>query len=67
VNGVGGDKMVVPKRKSQMIKQMMNNIKVMKRELSKEEKERVKGKERPIDEGEHKKRMKLLKQIGVLK
>ena len=59
--------MAVPKRKNQMIKQMMQNIKIMKRELSKEEKEKMERKNRPINEKEHQVRIQKLKEIGLIK
>lgn len=54
-------------RKKQMVKRMMENIKIMKRELSVEEKKKMEEQKQQVSAEEHQRRLKMLKEMGVLK
>lgn len=50
-----------------MVKRMMENIKIMKRELSIEEKKKMEEQKQQVSAEEHQRRLKMLKEMGVLK
>ena len=52
-------------RKKQMIKRMVENLRIKKRQWAEEEKESFKEKE--ITPEEHKKRLEYLKSLGIIK
>jgi len=59
--------MAIPSRKNQMIKQMIQSVKSIKRDRTLEDEKKIREKNKSIDEDEHKKRIDMLKNMGLLK
>ncbi len=59
--------MAVMGRKKAMVKRMVENLRIQKKEWSEEEKKRIEEQKKPISEEEHRNRLEELKKIGLIK